>query len=91
MAQALQERRVKDDLTYAARQGLVYHLWWHPHNFGTNLEKNVGMLRRILDDFQDLRERYGMQSKNMAESTINNFEFQDHVVTEEDRFARPRG
>jgi hypothetical protein len=89
-AQALQERRVKGDLTYAARQGLMYHLWWHPHNFGTHLEKNIGMLRRILDHFHDLRERYGMQSKNMAESTLNNSEFQDHVATKEDRFARQR-
>ena len=90
VAQALQERRVKDDLTYAARQGMAYHLWWHPHNFGTHLEENIGMLRHILDHFQDLRERYGMQSKNMAESTLNNFEFQDHGVSEEDRFARQR-
>ena len=86
----LQERRVKDDLTYAARRGLVYHLWWHPHNFGTHLEKNIGMLRRILDHFHRLRESYGMQSKNMAESTLNNSEFQNHVVTEEDRCARQR-
>jgi Polysaccharide deacetylase len=89
-AQLFQERRVKDDLTYAARQGLVYHLWWHPHNFGVHLEKNIGTLRRILDHFDGLRERYGMQSKNMAESTFNNSECQDHVVTEEDRFARQR-
>jgi len=89
-AQAFQERRVKDDLTYAARQGLVYHLWWHPHNFGAHLEKNIGTLRRILDHFDGLREPYGMRSKNMAESTLNNSECQDHVVNEEDRFARQR-
>jgi peptidoglycan/xylan/chitin deacetylase (PgdA/CDA1 family) len=86
----LQERRVKDDLTYAARRGLVYHLWWHPHNFGTHLEKNIGMLRRILDHFHRLRERYGMQSKNMAESALNNSECQDHVVAKEHRCARQR-
>ena len=45
--QALQERRIKDDLTYAARQGLAYHLRRHPHNFGALLEENIGMLRRI--------------------------------------------
>lgn len=84
-AQALQERRIKDDLTYAAQQGLAYHLWWHPHNFGTQLEENIGMLRRILEHFQGLRERYGMQSKNMAESTLNSG---DHAVIQEDRFAR---
>lgn len=84
-AQALQERRIKNDLTYAAQQGLAYHLWWHPHNFGTQLEENIGMLRRILEHFQGLRERYGIQSANMAESTLN---FEDHAVIQEDRFAR---
>jgi Polysaccharide deacetylase len=86
----LQERRIKGDLTYAAQRGLVYHLWWHPHNFGTHLEKNIGMLRRILDHFQGVRERYGMQSKNMAESALNSSEFQDHVVIKEDRLAGQR-
>jgi len=84
-AQALQERRIKNDLAYAAHQGLAYHLWWHPHNFGAQLEENIGMLRRILDHFKGLRERYGMQSKNMAESTLNS---EDHAVIQEDRFAR---
>ena len=87
---ALQERRIKGDLTYAAQQGLVYHLWWHPHNFGAHLEENIGMLRHILDHFQSLRERYGMQSKNMAESALNCSEFQDHVAIKEDRFAGQR-
>ena len=82
-AQALQERRVMKDLAYAAREGLVYHLWWHPHNFGTHLEKNIGMLRRILDHFDGLRHRYGMQSKNMAESTLNISGFDEHRVSEE--------
>ncbi|HVR23594.1 MAG TPA: polysaccharide deacetylase [Candidatus Polarisedimenticolia bacterium] len=87
---ALQERRIKGDLTYAAQRGLVYHLWWHPHNFGAYLEKNIGMLRRILDHFQGVRERYDMQSKNMAESALNSSEIQDHVVIKEDRLAGQR-
>ncbi len=90
MVHSLQERRVLDGLTYAARHGLAYHLWWHPHNFGAYLDENLGMLRRILDHFHNLRERYGMQSKNMAESTLNHSESQEHAVTEEDRFARQR-
>lgn len=89
--QALQERRIKDDLNFAARHGLAYHLWWHPHSFGVHLEENIGTLRRILDHFRWLSERYGMQSKNMAESTLNHSEFRDHVVIQEDRFARQRG
>lgn len=89
-AQKLQERRIKDDLTYAARHGLVYHLWWHPHNFGRHLEQNIATLRCILEHFQGLRESFGMQSKNMAECTINHSELQEHVAIEEDRFARQR-
>jgi Polysaccharide deacetylase len=88
-AQALQERRIKSDLTYAARHGLVYHLWWHPHNFGSDLARNIGGLRRILAHFRLLRERYGMQSMSMAEITMSHSEVQNHVVSEEDRFARP--
>ena len=90
MAQALREWRVMNDLTYAARHGLVYHLWWHPHNFGARLDQNVGVLRRILDHFYALRERYGMQSKSMVEIALNHSALQDHVVTQEDRFARSR-
>ena len=71
---ALQERRVKGDLTHAAQRGLAYHLWWHPHNFGARLEQNIGMLRRILDHFHRLRERYGIRSRNMAESALNQLE-----------------
>lgn len=87
--QSLQERRIKLDLTYAAQQGLVYHLWWHPHNFGANCGKNMGMLRRILEQFCDLRESYGMQSNNMTDCILNPSELQDHAI-EEDHCARPR-
>lgn len=85
-----QERRIKNDLTHAARHGLAYHLWWHPHNFGANLEKNLGMLRRILDHFHNLRERCGMRSKNMAECILTPSPPQSHAIIEEHRFARPR-
>lgn len=88
--QTLQERRVIGGLTYAARHGLAYHLWWHPHNFGANLDENLGTLRRILDHFCDLRGQHGMQSKNMAECTLKQASVQEHAVIEEDRFARPR-
>jgi len=86
--QPLQERRVKDDLSYAAKRGLVYHLWWHPHNFGANLDSNLGMLRRILDHYQLLRERHGMQSRNMGECAVDRSEIKDHGAISEDHFAR---
>jgi peptidoglycan/xylan/chitin deacetylase (PgdA/CDA1 family) len=90
VAQVLQERRINHDLTYAARHGLGYHLWWHPHNFGAKLEENMGVLERILEHFRTLGERYGMRSKNMAEITTSHSEVQEYVVSEKDYFTRPR-
>lgn len=63
----LRLRRILSDLSYAAEHGHTYHLWWHPHNFGTNLERNLLFLRRILDHVSELRVKYGMQSVSMAE------------------------
>lgn len=60
-------RRVVSDLTHAAKNGLVYHLWWHPHNFGKNLQENMSFLRKILESFASLRKAYGMESLNMGE------------------------
>lgn len=63
----LKERRIKQSLTWCAKKGLVYHLWWHPHNFGADLEENAGQLERILQHFARLRDRYGMRSLSMGE------------------------
>lgn len=60
-------RRIKESMTHAARTGTVYHLWWHPHNFGADLDANVGFLNKILTHYRDLSERYGMRSLNMGE------------------------
>lgn len=57
--------RVKNELATAAREGSVYHLWWHPHNHGTNPEESLECLKHILEHFQMLRRQYGMISKNM--------------------------
>jgi hypothetical protein len=51
----------------AARLGAVYHLWWHPHNFGNNVRDNVAFLRRILSHYRHLHRIYGMQSLNMID------------------------
>lgn len=63
----LRLRRILADMTYAARNNLVYHLWWHPHNFGTNLDANISFLRRILEHYVALRDQIGMESMNMGE------------------------
>jgi hypothetical protein len=50
----------------AARRRRLFHLWWHPHNFGVDLQENLAFLRKILDHFRILQDRYGMRSMTMA-------------------------
>ncbi len=52
-------------MTYAARHSLTYHLWWHPHNFGINLEENLAFLEKILKHYQKLSEEYAFRSVSM--------------------------
>jgi len=59
--------RIKGEMTAAARAGDVYHLCFHPHNYGTDTEANLLFFERILQHFSSLREKYGMMSLNMGE------------------------
>jgi len=59
--------RIKQEMTLAAKKGEVYHLWWHPHNFGDHPKQNLTDLRNILDHYTKLNKEYGMISKNMSE------------------------
>lgn len=63
----LKINRIKSGLTYAAKHNSVYHLWWHPHNFGKNAEKNINLLREILQHYAALKTEYGFKSLNMGE------------------------
>jgi len=64
----LRLRRIVSDLRQAARLGGLFHLWWHPHDFGSHLQANLSVLRSILTCFTGLREAYGMESLSMAEA-----------------------
>lgn len=59
--------RILTDLTYAAQNRLIYHLWWHPHDFGRHIEENLSFLTKILDHYVTLRDNYGMSSLSMEE------------------------
>ena len=63
----LRLRRIKKDIRYAAKNNLIYHLWWHPHNFGNHLKENLTFLERILEEFSYCQKEYGMQSLTMHE------------------------
>jgi len=63
----LRLRRLTSSLTKAAEQRGIFHLWWHPHQFGDDSESKVHFLRLFLVHFSALREKYGLQSLTMNE------------------------
>jgi hypothetical protein len=62
--QRLKVRRILKEMDQAARRGLNYHLWWHPHNLATHPEKNMKALTAIVHHFQNLRQ-HGWESHSM--------------------------
>lgn len=65
----LKVHRIKRQMLHAAKNGLVFHLWWHPHNVGVKTDFHMKQLEDIFSYYAMLRERYGMQSMNMCELT----------------------
>jgi len=61
----LKVNRILKEMTYAAKNNLNYHLWWHPHNFGANMEENFKNLERIVNHQNDLQKKYEFISVNM--------------------------
>jgi Polysaccharide deacetylase len=63
----LRLRRITKAMEKAATTGGTFHLWWHPENFGKNLSENMAILTKVLDQYQRLKDAYGMQSRAMHE------------------------
>jgi peptidoglycan/xylan/chitin deacetylase (PgdA/CDA1 family) len=63
-------RRITNAMADAAATKRLFHLWWHPHNFGSDTQRNVEFLCRILEHYKRLRCRYGMVSLNMGELSL---------------------
>lgn len=64
-------RRIKAQMRHAARKGLTFHLWWHPHNIGVMTREHLDQLEEIFSCYAELRRQYGMQSLNMREAAQN--------------------
>jgi peptidoglycan/xylan/chitin deacetylase (PgdA/CDA1 family) len=60
-------QRIKAAMKYAAEENKIFHLWWHPHNFGVNLNENIDGLLEILRYYNHLNKQYRMISLNMGE------------------------
>ena len=65
----LRIRRIKREMVMAAKHGEIYHLWWHPHNFGADMEQNFANLKKVLECYRICHEKYGMASMTMNELT----------------------
>jgi hypothetical protein len=58
----LRIQRIKAGIRHAARQREVFHLWWHPHNFGLRVPESLLGLELILQEFARQRDSKGMES-----------------------------
>ncbi len=63
----LKLRRITRAMDCAAERKQLFHLWWHPHNFGTYMNENLLFLEKILQHYQKLRRLGRMDSKTMGE------------------------
>ena len=63
-------RRIKAQMRHAAKKGLTFHLWWHPHNIGILTAEHLRQLEEIFAYYQELKETYGMESLNMREAAL---------------------
>ena len=66
--------RIKKEIITAAKNDEVYHLWWHPHNFGIDSEGALKALSNILETFAHCRDTYGMQSLTMKQLKDSTFD-----------------
>ena len=60
--------RIKAQMRHAAKHGLVFHLWWHPHNIGVMTDRHLQQLEEIFSYYLKLKKTYGMESLNMKEA-----------------------
>jgi peptidoglycan/xylan/chitin deacetylase (PgdA/CDA1 family) len=65
--EALRLKRILASMDAAANSHQTFHLWWHPHNFGVNLEENIAILTRIAEHYANLNRETGWSSRTMSE------------------------
>lgn len=63
----LRLNRIKSGMTHAAKNGLTYHLWWHPHNFGIHQNDNFNFLEKLLIHYSHLNRHNNFESLTMSQ------------------------
>jgi len=67
----LKLERIKQGIKFAAKHALIYHLWWHPHNFGKYMDENFKFLEQVLKFYHQLNREEKIESQNMLEIYSN--------------------
>ncbi|MDR0664698.1 MAG: polysaccharide deacetylase family protein [Helicobacteraceae bacterium] len=58
--------RVKKTMLCAAKNNLIYHIWYHPHEFGRFTDEKLKILDRLCARYKRLNETYGFESATMS-------------------------
>ena len=58
--------RIKKAMRHAAKHNEMFHLWWHPHNFGANIDENFNFLEAIFKEYALLNKNYKFESETMS-------------------------
>jgi len=67
-AESFKLERILGAMRRAAQSGSLFHLWFHPHNFGVDQDENFWLMSKIAAEAVRLRDRYGWPTLNMAEA-----------------------
>ena len=68
--ESFKRKRIIRSMKHAAKKNEVFHLWWHPHNFGSNIEENFYNLEEILKEYKKLNNKYDFKSMTMTNLTL---------------------
>ncbi len=60
-------KRITNAMKHAALNNELFHLWWHPHNFGANLNENLENLEEIFKTYKRLKESHEFESITMTD------------------------
>lgn len=67
-ADAVKLERILGAMRRAAQSGGLFHLWFHPHNFGVDQDENFALMTAIAAEAARLRDQHGWPTLNMAEA-----------------------
>jgi len=67
LLEPLRISRVTNAMSFAAKNNEMFHLWWHPHNFGTYINENFSGLEKMFEHYSELNKKLNYKSVTMEE------------------------